>query len=99
MIASVTQFWREIRLAMYFGAGLEAILCGLSCEANFRLSPPNPWLEISQSPGAQIALQVFSHMAFGYVLALVAAFLIQSALFTVRSLRFDPGVPNNQDQE
>jgi hypothetical protein len=77
---------RDIKLADAVGAAVELALFALAFVAG-SASPKSAslvWLEISQMPGAQIALELFRHV--GRLPAFICAYLIQASVFAAITL-------------
>ena len=72
----------DLRNAALIGVGAELVLALRSVAANNELAPRHPWREISQMPGAYIAIRLFRFMDGGYIAAMACAAMIQSAIFT-----------------
>lgn len=82
---------RDIKVSLLAGLVVESILFGLDDSAKGELTGQHGWLEISQLPGAEVALRIVLSTGLRYsehasFLAISFYFLIQWALYSAIAL-------------
>jgi hypothetical protein len=72
---------RDFKVAVVLGTLTEFVLGMFGFMAQGNIAWTNPWLEISQKPGAEIAVLLFRFVSDGLLLAWACVLLVQSAIF------------------